>query len=831
MWDILIVSASNETQAKHYRSQLLLRKSRNFIGENTEIHVISDPDGVRIGSGGSTLQIINQLYHTIKGKKVLLIHSGGDSKRIPQYSGCGKLFSSVPKSALYGYPSTLFDEMFSRSVSISNKMEHGMLIMSGDVLIDFDKNSVSPIDGDIVAICAKSNINVAENHGVLVSADDETVLKYLHKKPVSELKEYICDDSDNVLIDTGILYFGNKIIDTLYELTCCRNNFDALINNEVRLNLYGDILYCFAKQSTLSEYYTQAPEFMLNKETLHCRNILWDALHGYTMKCLLLQKSRFIHFGTTKEFIEMMTSIEKYKELGWTKSTRCNIQGDFIGYNSYIEDGAQIHGYIENSVILKNTIIRKNCIISGAWLENIEVPEKTVISMIALNDGRYCVRIYSIDCDTKSSEVWNNSCFPVIENPSECSSAVKNFFAHKPAPLTLSFAESYANADVFNNFDKIIQDKKNAFYLSRTHDLVLSHKIPARKKDYASCELPVRINFAGGWTDTSPYTNEYGGAVLNAAIHINNKNPIKGSIQYNKDAISFISVDLNDEMFVAEIDDIFDFSNPTDNFLIHKAACIALGIIKKDSDINELIRQHGGFTITTDVVDIPKGSGLGTSSLLCAAVVKSMSSYFQLGFNDDDIIRTVITMEQIMTTGGGWQDQVGGLIDGFKLIHSNPGLEQIIEVEQIIPNESFLSQLNARLFLLYSGHKRLARTILRDVMKNVFESQEGLYTISRMKDVAYEMTDCFTQGNFDRFIELTNEHWDLSKKLCKSTSNERIETIISTISDLISSVFICGAGGGGYLQVVLNEDSTIDELKHLLQKNGFDDISIVKPTF
>ena len=94
LWDYIILTASNESQAQSYREQIEYRLEEGKLPRETVYAVIPDPDGKRVGSGGATLSVLRYIREresTFTGKKILVIHSGGDSKRVPQYSACGKI--------------------------------------------------------------------------------------------------------------------------------------------------------------------------------------------------------------------------------------------------------------------------------------------------------------------------------------------------------------------------------------------------------------------------------------------------------------------------------------------------------------------------------------------------------------------------------------------------------------------------------------------------------------------------------------------------------------------------------------------------------------------
>ena len=138
VWDYIILTASNEHQAKSYRTQIDDR--RQYLPSRTEVMVVSDEGGRRIGSGGATLSVLRLIKELggWEGKRILVIHSGGDSKRVPQYSALGKLFSPVPHELPDGRSSTLFDEFIIAMSAVPGRIREGMLLLSGDVLLIFN---------------------------------------------------------------------------------------------------------------------------------------------------------------------------------------------------------------------------------------------------------------------------------------------------------------------------------------------------------------------------------------------------------------------------------------------------------------------------------------------------------------------------------------------------------------------------------------------------------------------------------------------------------------------------------------------------------------------
>ena len=174
----------------------------------------------------------------------------------------------------------------------------------------------------------------------------------------------------------------------------------------------------------------------------------------------------------------------------------------------------------------------------------------------------------------------------------------------------------------------------------------------------------------------------------------------------------------------------------------------------------------------TQVVDVPKGSGLGTSSILAGACVKAIFEFFDRKIEEQNLYDVVLCMEQIMSTGGGWQDQVGGLSDGIKWITSAPGLKQSVKVEKVNISEDNKTELMERFALIYTGQRRLARNLLRDVVGNYIGNRsESLVALDGMKRTAVLMKYELEHGSIDEFAKLLNEHWELSKQLDSGSSN------------------------------------------------------------
>ena len=415
-WDWVVLTASNDEQAKIYNSEIEYRLRQKTIPSNINYLVLPDPEGKRVGSGGATLNVLAEIKKRDKRDfselKILTIHSGGDSKRVPQYSVCGKLFSPVQRELPNGKSSSLFDEFLITFSSISNRMKSGMVLLSGDVMLSFNPLQVEFFNLDSAAISIKENVEIGKDHGVFLSSSTGELYEFLHKLPVEELKKKgAVNKTNNVDIDTGAIYLSSNICDDLFSLVCENGNISddkikEYINDTVRLSLYGDFLYPLAKNVDFSDYLVQAAEGELNNELKDARKILWDKLSKYKMKVIKTSPSEFVHFGTTKELKDLVTKkLEDYSYLDWKKNILTNsINNLFVTSNCALIDKKTLIGencYIEKSYIGKNCKIGNDVILSNVRISDVEIPSNVCINTLKQLDGTYVSRIYSINENPK----------------------------------------------------------------------------------------------------------------------------------------------------------------------------------------------------------------------------------------------------------------------------------------------------------------------------------------------------------------------------------------------------------------------------------------------
>ena len=417
-WDYIILTASNEAQAMAYRNQIEKRLEKGLLPEETKYAVLPDPEGKRVGSGGATFQVMRYIAeqepereNSFKNRRILVIHSGGDSKRVPQYSAIGKLFSPVPRELPDGRSSTLFDEFIVGMSGVPSRIQEGMLVLSGDVLLLFNPLQIDAQFDGAAAISIKEPVATGKNHGVFLNDGHDYVKCFLHKQTEERLREMgAVNKAGNVDLDTGAVLFGSALLQALFSLISTEGKVDEkkfrqFCNEEARISFYGDFLYPLANDSTLEDFYKEAAEGQLNEALHECRTQIWNAIHHFSMKLLCLSPAEFIHFGTTRELRSLVTKdVQDYEFLDWKMQVNSAVQKEgFAAHNAYVGSRAKIgkEAYLENCYILGNSEVGDGTILSHVRVMDRKIPEQIVMHGIELTGGKKVIRIYGVPDNPK----------------------------------------------------------------------------------------------------------------------------------------------------------------------------------------------------------------------------------------------------------------------------------------------------------------------------------------------------------------------------------------------------------------------------------------------
>jgi len=599
---------------------------------------------------------------------------------------------------------------------------------------------------------------------VFLGNTNGNVRSFLHKQSVQKLKEVgAVNESNCVDIDTGAVIFSSRILGALYSLVSTEEDYDRYVNETVRLSLYGDFLYPLAEESTIEQFYKEKPEGDYCDELLMARKKVWEILRPYRLKLLRLAPAKFIHFGTTREILELMSGgVEEYKNLGWDYQIGSSMKKDSCaGYNSVLSSTASVgeNCYFEVCSVHSSAKIGNNVVLSYLNVHDEVIPDNVVLHGLKQKNGKFVVRIYGVNDNPKENQLfgkdlekfserihvdlwkgqdhslWTANIYPEKDSIREAVAAaleLYNMVQNEGGNSNWSNANYKSLCSGFNDADSkaIIEWNKHMQSLVQMDEIVkaIRNKVPANKLQKLSgltdiqkewiekkeleldfsnkirlhyylgkvldsdleiqncfkeiertilgatlqhlkyneelkiaterytVELPLRVNWGGGWSDTPPYCNECGGTVLNMAILLNGEKPVEVTVERIPEyKIVFDSRDMDVHGEFEEIEPLQRTGDPFDSFALQKACLLACGVIpQKGHNLHEILeRLGGGFIMHSEVTNVPKGSGLGTSSILSAACVKAVFGFMGIEHTERDLYRHVLAMEQIMSTGGG----------------------------------------------------------------------------------------------------------------------------------------------------------------------------------
>jgi len=383
-----------------------------------------------------------------------------------------------------------------------------------------------------------------------------------------------------------------------------------------------------------------------------------------------------------------------------------------------------------------------------------------------------------------------------------------------------------------NPREELAYEALSRFYLKRAFDDVRRAvgmglrapriKQPIRfQRNRTEVELPARIDFGGGWSDTPPHSLRRGGTVLNAAIKLNGRFPVRAAARVLKEPeLRLISRDAAYELRTDDAKEILDYANPADPVALHKAALCCVGIVADVGDVKlagRLERLGGGLEIITEST-VPKGSGLGTSSIIAAALVSALFRLIGYEPKRNELFSHVSYVEQMVTTGGGWQDQIGALTPSIKLISTRAGYDQTPRIAPVRLSAATERALNRRLLLLYTGERRLAKDILQSIMGKYISGEPTIVNVLReIQDIAREMKVALERGDLDSFGELLFRHYELNKLLDAQSTTPRVERILDMLKPHIAGAKMVGAGGGGFMMLLARDERAAAKIKRIVE--------------
>jgi galactokinase/mevalonate kinase-like predicted kinase len=337
---------------------------------------------------------------------------------------------------------------------------------------------------------------------------------------------------------------------------------------------------------------------------------------------------------------------------------------------------------------------------------------------------------------------------------------------------------------------------------------------------------PVRLDLAGGWTDTPPYCIMEGGKVVNLAVELNGQLPLQVYARpLEEPKIILRSIDLGEKTEISSFEELSSYDQVGGGFSIPRAALVLAGFgsmfsQKQYPDLASQLKAFGCGIEMSLLAAIPKGSGLGTSSNLAATVLGTLNEFCALGWDKHAIAYRTLILEQMLTTGGGWQDQFGGFFEGVKLLETEAGIMQNPAIKWL-PDQLFSNPETREMQLLYyTGVTRVAHDILGEIVKAMFlNSSDHLEIFSEMKVHARETFDTILGNDYEGLAEKVGISWALNQRLDEGTNPPVIRSIIERVDDYLLGYKLLGAGGGGYLLMFAKSAEAAIKVKKNLEIN------------
>ena len=834
-----------------------------------EYFCTNDPVGHKLGSGGGTTWLLQacmtvedgeSLSEWLPREKRILLHAGGQSRRLPSYAPSGKILTPVPvfrwergqrlSQDLLSLQLPLYEQM----MQMAPERIHTMVV-SGDVLVRTSQ-PLQPIpDADVVCFGLWLDASVAKNHGVFVSSrKSPSVLKHMLQKPSIETLNEIQKDH-YYLTDIGIWLLSDKAVELLAKKSKKGDEF-------IEYDMYSEFGCALGTNPS-------SPD---------------DELSQLSVAIVPLQGGEFYHFGTSREMISSTLRIQNLvndqREImhhGRKPHPSIFVQNAICNFR-FTEENTNL--WIENSYVGEGWTLTHDNIITGVpendW--KLQLAPGECIDVVPIGDKEYAIRCYHIDDRFAGAEQQKQQ-FPVVDtldgitSPRDVQNAVRmisaeeisteanlhRLFNQRKAFRKLNWsalAENWTHsvfyqldlADAKREFDEqnipmpapldddaplmtrihdamFRGESDKAFSLLREGLLDTDAKPQVPSLSVAEDQIvwgrsPVRIDIAGGWTDTPPYCLMEGGNVINLAIELNGQPPLQAYIRPSKELrIVLRSIDLGAMEAVETSEQLKDFMHVGSPFSIPKAALVlagfGTGVLK-----GELEAFGSGIEITL-LSAIPAGSGLGTSSILAATVLGALNDFCGLGWDKNEIGHRTLMLEQMLTTGGGWQDQFGGVLGGVKLLQTGRGFAQNPQVRWLPTDLWTQPEYRPCHLLYYTGITRTAKSILAEIVRRMFLNHgDELRLLRQMKAHTLDMYEAIQQNDFVRMGQLVRKTWTQNQLLDSGTNPESVEALTRLVDDLCLGYKLPGAGGGGYLYMIAKDPEAAARIKQILTDNS-----------
>jgi D-glycero-alpha-D-manno-heptose-7-phosphate kinase len=318
-------------------------------------------------------------------------------------------------------------------------------------------------------------------------------------------------------------------------------------------------------------------------------------------------------------------------------------------------------------------------------------------------------------------------------------------------------------------------------------------------------KAPLRLGLAGGGTDVSPYSDLYGGAIVNATISLYAHCEITAT-NTNKIIVK-----------AHHTSNVFCYEN-TKQLPIDGCLDLAKGVyncLQKDYEF-----EHAGLQISTSV-DAPIGSGLGTSSTLVVAILGAFVKMLNLKFTQHNLALYAYNIERnYLKFAGGKQDQYTAVFGGINFMQFFDKDKALIERLEV--KEQKLLQLQQNLLLYYTQSTRDSGLIIEEQQQNVIQKKEAsIEAMHQLKKQAFEMKAIFAKDEIDAVGNLLDFGFTYKQKMASNITNVTIDNLYKTALNAgATGGKISGAGGGGFMFFYCPNNTKAKVIQALQQIGG-----------
>ena len=799
-------------------------------------------------------------------EKRILIHAGGQSKRLPSYAVSGKVLMPLPvfrwergqrlSQNLLSVQLPLYEKMMAMAPDNIHTM-----VVSGDVLIRATQ-PLQPIpEADVVCYGLWLDASVAKNHGVFVSSrQTPSVLKQMLQKPSIQTLTDLQRDHF-FLTDIGVWLLSDRAVSLLMK-KCNHNSPFSILHSQLNsYDLYSEFGCALGTDPSKPD----------------------DEISSLKVAILPLTGGEFYHFGTSREMISSTLRLQnlvndqrEIMHIDRKPHPSIFVQNSVMKIK-FTEENANV--WVENSYVGPRWHLTHDHVITGVpendW--EISLAPGECVDVVPVGEKDYEVRRYRIDEPLNSNELaeradlrrlfdqrrafrkqnwsalaknWNHRVFYQLDLADAASEFQKENIPLPPplpedAPLMTRIHDAMFRGDNDQAFSLLREGliQRDGSFVTSAAGVTKEPSLCIADDQIVWGRSPVRIDIAGGWTDTPPYCLMEGGNVINLAIELNGQPPLQAYVKPSKEyRIVLRSIDLGAVEVVETTEQLMDFMHVGSPFSIPKAALVLAGFgqevgiglngltrtvhsqevrespcLSDAKSLKARLEAFGSGIELTLLSAVPAGSGLGTSSILAATVLGALNDFCGLGWDKNEIGHRTLMLEQMLTTGGGWQDQFGGVLGGVKLLQTARGFEQNPQVRWL-PNDLWTQPEYRPCHLLYyTGITRTAKQILAEIVRRMFLNDNAeLRLLREMKAHTMEMYEAILQNDFQRMGLLMRKTWQQNQTLDSGTNPPAVATLTTLIDDLCLGYKLPGAGGGGYLYMIAKNPEAAARIKQIL---------------